>query len=86
MTSISQEILQLQSRILELEKQQKESDENDKKTSIEHNFNVINDLLNEKKSAISNNRYSKSVPLARYYDQQLVTHLEAIYNILQVFN
>jgi hypothetical protein len=84
MTSISQEILQLQSRILELEKQQKESDENDKKTSIEHNFNVINDLLNEKKSAISNNRYSKSVPLARYYDQQLVTHLEAIYNILHI--
>jgi hypothetical protein len=33
---------------------------------------------------MNNNRYSKSVPLARYYDQQLVTHLEAIYNILQI--
>jgi hypothetical protein len=31
-----------------------------------------------------NNRYSKSVPLAKYYDQELVTHLEAIYNILQI--
>ena len=84
MTSVTEEIQQLQLRILELEKQKKEKDESDKKTSIDHNFNVINDVLTEKKTAIDNNRYSKSVPLARYYDQQLVTHLEAIYNILQI--
>jgi hypothetical protein len=82
MSSVTEEIQQLQLRILELEKQKK--DESDKKTSIDHNFNVINDVLTEKKTAIDNNRYSKSVPLARYYDQQLVTHLEAIYNILQI--
>ena len=84
MSSVTEEIQQLQLRILELEKQKKEKDESDKKTSIDHNFNVINDLLTEKKTAINNNRYSKSVPLARYYDQELVTHLEAIYNILQI--
>ena len=84
MSSVTEEIQQLQVRILELEKQKKEKDESDKKTSIDHNFNVINDLLTEKKTAINNNRYSKSVPLARYYDQELVTHLEAIYNILQI--
>lgn len=84
MSSITEEIQHLQLRILELEKQKKEKDENDKKTSIDHNFKVINDLLNEKKTNIDNNRYSKSVPLARYYDKQLVTHLEAIYNILQI--
>ena len=83
MSSVTEEIKQLQLRILELEKQKKEKDESEKKTSIEHNFNVINNVLTEKKSAINNNRYSKSVPLARYYDQELVTHLEAIYNILQ---
>jgi hypothetical protein len=86
MSLITEEIQQLQLRMLELEKQQKEKDESDKKTSIEHNFKVINDVLTEKKSAIINNRYSKSVPLARYYDQELVTHLEAIYNILQIFD
>jgi hypothetical protein len=32
------------------------------------------------------NSYSKSVPLARYFDQQLITRLEAIYNILQTFD
>ena len=81
MSSVSQEIQQLQLRILELEKQEKE---NDKKISINHNFNLINDLLNEKKTNITINRYSKAIPLARYYDQELVTHLEAIFNILQI--
>lgn len=84
MSSVAEEIQQLQLRILELEKQKKEKDEGDKKTSIDHNFKVINDLLTEKKTAINNNRYSKSVPLAKYYDEELVTHLEAIYNILQI--
>jgi hypothetical protein len=86
MSSVTEEIQQLQLRILELEKQQKEKDETDKKTSLDHNFKVINDVVNEKKTAIKNNRYSKSVPLARYYDQELVTHLEAIYNILQILD
>jgi hypothetical protein len=84
MSSVPEEIQQLQLRILELEKQKKEKDESDKKTSIDHNFKVIYDLLTEKKTAINNNRYSKSVPLAKYYDQELVTHLESIYNILQI--
>ena len=83
MSSVTEEIQQLQLRIVELEKQKKEKDESDKKTSIDHNFNVISELLDKKKTAITNNRYSKAVPLARYYDQELVTHLEAIYNILQ---
>jgi len=84
MSSVTEEIQQLQLRILELEKQQKEKDVIDKKHSIDHNFKVINDVLTEKKSAIKNNRYSKSVSLARYYDQELVAHLEAVYNILQI--
>ena len=71
-----EEIQKLQLRILELEK--KEKDENYKKTSIDQNFKVINDLLTEKKHSI-NNRYSKSVPLEIYNH-----HLEAIFNILQI--
>jgi hypothetical protein len=74
---MTSEIQQSQLRILELEKQ---------KTSIDYNFNVINDVLAEKKTAINNNRYCKSVPLTRYYDQELVTHLDAIYNILQIMD
>ena len=79
MTSVSEEIQQLQLRILELEKQQKELEENDKKTSIEYNFKVINNLLTEKKTNIANDRYSKSVPSVRYCDKEMVTHLHAAY-------
>lgn len=88
MSSITEEIQQLQLRIVELEKQkkEKEKDESDKKTSITHNFNIINDVLTEKKTQINTNNYSKSVPLARYYDQQLVTRLDAVYNILQIID
>jgi len=35
--------------------------------------------LNEIKTNIVNDRYSKSVPLARYYDQEVVRHLHATY-------
>ena len=45
MSSVLDEIQQLQVRILELEKHKKEKDENNIKTSIDHNFNVINHLL-----------------------------------------
>jgi hypothetical protein len=79
---ISEEIQQLQKRILELETQKKKEEENEKRT-IGHNFKVIQDVLSEKKKNISENRYAKSFPLAKLNDQELVTRLEAIYNILQ---
>ena len=85
MSLISEEIKNLQLRIVELEKQQIE-EETLIKTSIDYNFTIISDLLTEKKTSIKNNRYAKNVPLAKYYDQELVTHLEAISNILQILD
>jgi len=86
MSFVSEEIIKLQLRIIELEKQQQIENETLNKNSISHNFTIITDLLSEKKTSIKNNRYSKNVPLARYYDEELVTHLEAIYNILQILD
>lgn len=75
----SEEIQQLKLRILELEKQEK-----DEISKVNNNiFKVITNLLNEKKIAIQRNRYSKSTPLAKFHDQETVTYLETIYNILQ---
>ena len=34
---------------------------------------------NNKKRNITNDRYSKSVASARYYDKEMVTHLHATY-------
>ena len=49
MSSVTEEIQQLQLRILELEKQQKERDEYDKNTNIALNFRVITNFLHKKK-------------------------------------
>ena len=81
MSPVTEEIQQLQLRILDLEKQKNESD---KKTSIDYNFKVINDVLDVKKKSISKLPSSKSEYIALYKDQTLVTHLEAIYNILRI--
>jgi len=86
MSIIGEEIKNLQLRIVELEKQQQIEKETFNKTSIVHNFSVVTDLLDEKKKAIQNNSYAKNFPLGRWYDQELVTHLEAIYNILQILD
>jgi hypothetical protein len=88
MSIVNNEIQQLQLRILELEKQKKKKEEEEilKKESLEHNFQIINNELNKKQNSIKNNTYSKSVPLARFYDEELVRHLEATYNILQILN
>jgi len=86
MSFVSEEIKKLQLRIIELEKQEQLENETLDKNSITHNFTIITDLLTKKKTSIKNNNYSKNIPLARYYDEELVTHLEAIYNILQILD
>ena len=84
MSLYTDEIQKLQSRILELEKLGKI--EQSKETSIDVNFNTINDILNEKKTQIKQNNYSRSLPLAKWYDEQLVIRLEAIFNSLKILD
>ena len=79
MSDFTTEIQKLQLRITELEKQ-KQKFEN---TSFDHNINLINVILDEKKNQINRNTYSKSKPLAKWNDEQLVKRLQAIYNILK---
>lgn len=86
MSAIDDELQLLRARIIELEQQKLKEDEDKNKYSITHNFCVIDDILTEKKKDIKINRYSKKVPLARYYDEQLVNRLEAVYNILQIMD
>jgi hypothetical protein len=84
MNSIDTEIQQLQARIAELEKTKVL--EKNKNLSVSDNLEIINNIIKDKKRKIANNSYSKSIPLAGFYDQELVTRLEAISNILQEFN
>lgn len=77
-----EEIEQMQLRILNLERQKNVKDT---KSSIDYNFNVIKDILNAKKNRIDTNRYA-GAPLEKLHDQQFVTYVEAIYNILQLLD
>ena len=86
MSAISEEIQRLQLKIVELENKEKE--ENNEKISIEHNFNVIDDLIKDKfknktqlvqRGPTTDIKYIKTVQLC-------VVHLEAIYNILQILD
>jgi hypothetical protein len=58
MSIFNDEIQKLQSRILELEKLKREEEihHSKKKESIEHNFKIINNILNNKKTFIDNKR------------------------------
>jgi|LauGreDrversion4_2_1035121.scaffolds.fasta_scaffold963475_2 hypothetical protein len=66
MDSIPEEIKQLQSRILELEKQKKEQETHEiaKKTSLQYNFDMLNDIIGNHKSTISNKlkRFEEGLP------------------------
>jgi hypothetical protein len=78
----------LQNRIIELEKQKKEKEELDKlsKNDIDFNFKILNEILVNTRSSIESDRYSRNVPLARFYDECLLKRLDAIFNILNMLN
>jgi hypothetical protein len=60
-------------------------DENEIK-KIENPLNILKDIIDEKKDKVERNSYSKSVPLARYYDIEKLGYLEAIFNMLKDLN
>ena len=87
MSHFNDEIQLLQLRILELEKQKKEAEEClNIKESIDYNFMIISDVLKNKKISIKNNKYTKSSTISKILDQELIRHLEAIYNILHILD
>ena len=86
MNSISEQLNELKSKIIELENEQLFINEMNNKKSTSHNFTILNDFLIEKKTAIKNNNYSKSIPLAQYYDIQRVKYVEAIVNLLEIMD
>lgn len=70
MSAYTGEIQQLQLRILELEKQKQY--ESDKKTSIDLNFKIINDLLTERKTwHINKNHIEAIYNILQIVDQRL---------------
>jgi hypothetical protein len=82
MSAIDSELENLRIRLAALEEQKRIEAE----TATEKKANPLKTLegiLDEKKRQIERNRYSKSIPLARFYDQEKVSYLEPIFNMLK---
>jgi hypothetical protein len=82
MSNIDSTLSLLRQKIEMLEKQKKA--ENEIKAAKEANpLATLGQIIEEKKEQISRNSYSKSVPLARLYDEEKVAMLEPIFNTLK---
>jgi len=82
MSAIESELSLLKQRLAVLEEQKRIEAEKEAEKKA-NPMKVLEDIIDEKKKKIENNRYSKSLPLAQYYDQEKVAMLEPILNALQ---
>ena len=82
MSNIDTELSLLKQRLAALEEQKRIEAEKEAEKKA-NPMKVLVDIIDEKKKKIENNRYSKSLPLAQYYDQEKVAMLEPILNMLQ---
>jgi hypothetical protein len=81
MSAIDSEIHALRARIKALEEQKAIRVEKAEKESV-FPLKTLGDIIQEKKMQIERNSYSKSVPLAGFYDREKVAFLEPIFNML----
>ena len=78
MSQIDTELNLLKQRLAVLEEQKRI--ETEKEAAKKANpMKVLEHIIDGKKKQIENNRYSKSLPLARFYDQEKVDMLEPIF-------
>lgn len=78
MSHLDSELKTLRIRLAMLEEQKRI--ELEKK---EFPLKTLEDIIDEKRKQIERNSYSKSLPLARFYDQEKVAFLEPILNMLK---
>ena len=71
----------LKQRIAFLEEQKRNQIEKEAEKKA-NPMKVLELIIDEKKKKIANDRYSKSIPLARFYDEEKVSMLEPIFNML----
>ena len=82
MSAIDSELSLLKQRLAALEEQKRIEAEKDAEKKA-NPMKVLETIIEDKKKQIENNRYSKNLPLAQYYDQEKVAMLEPILNALQ---
>ena len=82
MSHLDSEINTLRSRLATLE-EKKRIDLETLSEKTKFPYKTLEGIIYEKRKQIERNSYSKSLPLARYYDQEKVAFLEPILHILK---
>jgi len=80
-TEMESELNLLKQRIAFLEEQKRNQIEKEAEKKA-NPLKILEIIIDEKKKKIANDRYSKSIPLARFYDEEKVSMLEPIFNML----
>jgi hypothetical protein len=82
MSQLDSELNTLRIRLAILEEQKRiESETASEKKAFP--IKTLESIIDEKRKKIERNSYSKSLPLARFYDQEKVEFLEPIFNMLK---
>jgi len=76
------EIEDARNKLATLEKQKQEEVEKELE-KLESPLKVLQGIIEQKRVQVKNNRYSKSIPLAQFYDQEKLNMLEPIFNMLK---
>jgi hypothetical protein len=84
MSQIDSELRLLRQRLAHLEEQQIAEIKKELQKKA-HALQFLENFIEEKKDRIRQNRYSRSVPLAAYYDGEKIAFLEPILNVLKDF-
>jgi hypothetical protein len=77
---LKKQLVNIEGQIAYLE-EQKKLDEEQKTIKKSNPLNIFKNIIDKKKNQIDNNSYSKSIPLARFYDQEKLEMMEPIFNM-----
>jgi len=68
---------------LALLEEQKKIEEQKELDKLNNPLKTLEMIIDEKRKQIDRNSYSKSIPLARFYDQEKLSMMEPIYHMLK---
>ena len=82
MSHIDSELSSLRLRIAALEEQKRHETQKELEKKV-FPLKALGVIIEEKRKQIQQNSYSKSIPLARFYDQEKLAFLEPIFDMLK---
>ena len=82
MSKLDSDIYSLRITLADLEQQKEIETENALEKKL-FPLKTLEGIVDQKRKQIQSNSYSKSIPLARFYDEEKLGYLEPIFNMLK---